>query len=47
MAIWMNVSIRTELLDKNALSVKGDSKSGQVMALYYGVFGPEEKETAL
>lgn len=38
--------IRTELVDKNTLSVKGDSQSGQAMALYYGVFEPEEKEKA-
>lgn len=38
--------IRTHLIDKKTLSVKGNSQSGQAMALYYGVFNPDEKEKA-
>ena len=38
--------IRTQLIDENTLSVKGDCQSGQAMALYYGLFEDNEKEKA-
>ena len=39
-------TIRNVLLDKDTLQVKGNTQTGQAMALYYGVFEKDEKEKA-
>lgn len=39
-------TIRNELLDKKTMTIKGNSQSGQAMALYYGVFEKEEEQQA-
>lgn len=39
-------SIRKHLIDKETLVVRGDTQSGQAMALYYGMFTEAEKEKA-
>ena len=36
-------TIREKLIDKETMTVKGRSQSGQAMALYYGVFEKEEE----
>ena len=39
-------TIRTVLLDKTSMSLKGNTQTGQAMGLYYGVFEKDEEERA-
>jgi len=39
-------TIREKLVDQETLAVKGNCQTSQAMALYYGVFEPEEEEKA-
>lgn len=39
-------TIREKLLDKDTMMIKGNTQSGQAMALYYGVFEKEEEQQA-
>lgn len=39
-------AMREHLVDKDTCMVSGNSQTGQAMALYYGVFEPEEEEKA-
>lgn len=42
----LRCAFREKLIDKDTLAVRGNSQTGQAVALYYGVFEPEEEEKA-
>ena len=42
----MRSTIREKLIDKDTLAVSGECQTSQAMALYYGVFEPDEEEKA-
>lgn len=45
-AAEMRTAVRANLIDFNTLTVKGECQTSQAMALFYGIFEPEEKPKA-
>lgn len=47
LAARITAAFRTHLMDHDALTVEGDTQTGQAIALYYGLFTEKEKAGAL